>query len=265
MHLDHVALATRDAGAPLAALVGELGGTVLSGGLAVGYRPMQVHLGDAHSGMKVELLEPWRTEENDFLDRFVARHGEGPHHLTFKVDDLEPTLERVAAAGLVAVGVDLSSPVWKEAFLQPGDAHGTVVQLAESSMPSNSPLDDYAYVVAQGMRLMEGEGGEQWWPEPPPRASERSYLRRVVMTTPDLASTSAFFTGLLEGSEHARGLTPGEKDWLDLAWPGGGCIRLEARDERPPRIDRLEVEGPGATRELVVAGTRVAVNPEGPA
>src|SRR5262249_19769599 len=92
VRLDHVALPTRDAGAPLATLVGELGGTVLSGGLAVGYRPMQVHLGDARSGMKVELLEPWAVESNDFLDRFLTRHGDGPHHLTYKVDDLDATL-----------------------------------------------------------------------------------------------------------------------------------------------------------------------------
>jgi catechol 2,3-dioxygenase-like lactoylglutathione lyase family enzyme len=260
VYLDHVALATRDAGPPLTVLVAELGATVLSGGLAVGYRPMQVHVGDADSGMKVELLEPWRTEENDFLARFVDRHGEGPHHLTFKVDDLEAMLARVDEAGLTAVGIDLSYPVWMEAFLQPKDAHGTVVQLAESSLPSTSPLDDYAYVAEQGTRLMEGEGGEQWWPDTPPRASDRSYLRRIVMATPNLAATTSFFTGLLEGTEQAGGKANGN-EWLEVTWAGGGCIRLEARDDRPPGIDRLEVEGPGPARELVVAGARVAVNP----
>ncbi|MBM3670768.1 MAG: hypothetical protein FJW86_01050 [Actinobacteria bacterium] len=265
MYLDHVALATRDAGPPLALLVGELGATVLSGGLAIGYRPMQVHVGDGDSGMKVELLEPWRTEENDFLARFVDRHGQGPHHLTFKVDDLEAMLARVEQAGLTAVGIDLSSPVWMEAFLQPRDAHGTVVQLAESSVPGKSPLDDYAYVETQGARLMEGEGGEQWWPDTPPRASERSYLRRIVMATPDLAATTSFFTDLLEGTERARGQSPDGQDWIDLVWAGGSCIRLEelagAQGDRPARIDRLEVEGPGQARELDIAGARVVVSP----
>jgi catechol 2,3-dioxygenase-like lactoylglutathione lyase family enzyme len=261
VHLDHVALATRDAGPPLAVLVGDLGGTVLSGGLAIGYRPMQVHLGDATSGMKVELLEPWRAQENDFLDRFVTRHGDGPHHLTFKVDDLERTLDDVASAGLDAVGVDLSFPIWKEAFLQPRDAHGTVVQLAESSSPEKSPLEEYERVASQGIRLMEGEGEggekeEQWWPDPPPRAEPRSYLRRVVMATPDLGAATAFFTGLLAGTEAAT-----ETGRVDLTWPGGGSIRLEQRDDRGPGIDRLEVDGPGDTRELLIAGARVLVNP----
>ena len=35
--------------------------------------------------MTIELLEPWAVEQTDFLERFLARHGDGPHHLTFKV------------------------------------------------------------------------------------------------------------------------------------------------------------------------------------
>ncbi len=132
MDLDHVALATRDVRDALDVLVGELGGTVLFGGNSVGFRPMQLRLGDATGGMNIELLEPWDVERNDFLERFVARHGAGPHHLTFKVDDLAATLERVRSAGYRPVNVDLSDPDWKEAFLHPREAHGTVVQLAEA-------------------------------------------------------------------------------------------------------------------------------------
>lgn len=252
MRLDHVALATRDAGGPLAALVGELGATVLSGGLAIGYRPMQVHLGTEHEGMKVELLEPWEVASNDFLDRFLTRHGEGPHHLTFKVDDLEATLEEVSAAGFTPVGVDLSMPIWKEAFLQPREAHGTVVQLAESSSPEKTALDEYVFVRDGGVQLM----GEQWWPEPPPRAPDVTVLRRIVMAAPSVPDALEFFAGVLGG-------TPSSEDegWVELSWPGGGHLRLEQRADRPAGVDRLEADGPGAARELVIAGARVVVNP----
>ena len=252
MRLDHVALATRDAAGPLAALVGDLGGTVLSGGLAIGYRPMQVHLGTAESGMKVELLEPWATEDNDFLDRFLTRHGEGPHHLTFKVDDLEAALDGVRAAGYTPVGVDLSMPMWKEAFLQPRDAHGTVVQLASSTSPHKSALEEYEQVRDHGV----GMGfGEVWWPEPPPRASDVTYLRRVVMVTPTLDDTRRFFIELLGGEQREAG-----EGWVELTWPGGGHIRFEQRDDHQPGIDRLELEGPEPAREVIVAGTRLVVN-----
>src|SRR5690348_15950384 len=133
--LHHVALATRDAGALLEPLVGDLDGVLTMGGENVGFRSYQVRLGDATEGMTVEILEPWRPERFDFLKRFVARHGEGPHHLTFKVPDLAATLERVHRTGYTPVGVSLADPRWKEAFLQPREAHGTVVQLAQAASP----------------------------------------------------------------------------------------------------------------------------------
>jgi methylmalonyl-CoA/ethylmalonyl-CoA epimerase len=250
VRLDHIALATRDAARPLATLVGGFGGTVLSGGLAIGYRPMQVHLGTAESGMKVELLESWRADENDFLERFLARHGEGPHHLTFKVDDLEATLERVGDFGLTPVGVDLSMDMWKEAFLQPRDAHGTVVQLASSSSAQKTALEEYALVRHHGMAY-----AEVWWPEPPPRAPEVTFLRRIVMATPSVVDALHFFVGLLDGEQVDAG-----EGWVELAWRGGGRIRFEQRDDQPPGIDRLELEGPAPARELVVAGTRLVVD-----
>ena len=54
--LHHVALATRDAGAALQPLVGDLGGLVMMGGENVGFRSYQVRLGDAVDGMTIELL-----------------------------------------------------------------------------------------------------------------------------------------------------------------------------------------------------------------
>lgn len=251
MRFDHVALATLDATPALAVLVGELGGTVLSGGLAIGYRPMQVFLGDGDSGMKVELLEPWEAQQNDFLDRFITRHGEGPHHLTFKVDDLEAALERVEAAGITPVGVDLSMPMWREAFIQPRDAHGTVVQLASSTSPFKSPLEEYRQVREHGLV----EVGEIWWTAPDERAPETTYFRRVVMGTPSMPDALDFFTGLLEGERVGE-----SEGWVELGWPGGGRIRFEPR--ATPGIDRLELEAPGRpATTLEVAGARLVVNP----
>src|SRR5215207_1445308 len=104
--LDHVALAAADTAPALRFLTGALGGTVIFGGQGPGFRPMQVWVGDdTGNGMSVELLEPWATEDNDFLARFVARHQAGPHHLTFKVHDLEAALERVRASGFRPVNV----------------------------------------------------------------------------------------------------------------------------------------------------------------
>lgn len=252
MHLDHVALATRDARPALEQLVGDLGGQILSGGHALGFRPMQVFLGDTDGGMKVELLEPWEVEHNDFLDRFLARHGDGPHHLTFKVDDLEATIDRVRTLGYTPIGIELSDPIWREAFLGPKEAHGTVVQLAESSSPLRSPLEEYRAA------RQHGPGGEPvWWPEDLVRGATAARLRHVVLRTPTIDATTQFFTGVLDGT-----VAGGDDHGVSLTWPGGGCIRLEADRDAAPGVDRLEVVGPGPARTLTVAGTAVVVTPQ---
>ena len=253
MDLDHVASATRDVAPALDVLVGELGGTVLFGGDAPGFRFMQVRLGDATEGMNVELIEPWDVDRNDFLERFIARHGDGPHHLTFKVDDLVATLDRVRESGYRPVNVDVSDPQWKEAFLHPREAHGTVVQLAEShdSLPTREEL--LAHVREHGPN-----GHPQWWPDPPdPIGAPRAFLRRVVVATPSLTAGVGFFAGLLQGHEVAAG-----EGWVELGWPGGGRVRLEHRPGLAgPGVDRLEGDVDGTAREWQAAGARLVLEP----
>ncbi|GIU86323.1 MAG: hypothetical protein KatS3mg009_0838 [Acidimicrobiia bacterium] len=242
--LDHVALAAADTAPALRFLTGELGGTVVFGGQAVGFRPMQVWVGTADGeGMSVELLEPWDTERNDFLARFVARHGCGPHHLTFKVPDLAAALDRVRAAGCSPVNVDTSDPYWKEAFLLPREAHGTVVQLAEShgDFPTRRAL--LAHVAANGPNAHP-----RWWADPVPHDGPPARLVRVVLRTTDLPGARALYEGLLGGGpEHeAAGA-------LDLVWPGGGRLRIEEHPGAAPGVDRLEVAG--LARAVEVLGT----------
>lgn len=256
MKLDHVALATRDVSGPLDVLVSQLGGLVISGGHSVGFRTMHVFLGDTTGGMKVELLEPWEPERNDFLERFVAGHGAGPHHLTFKVEDLAATIEDVRAGGYTPVGVNLADPRWREAFLTPKEAHGTVVQLAESNELLASPLEEYRHAAEHGPR-----GEPVWWPEPPPRAEMPTFLRRVVLRTPSLPATLELFAELLHGETVAAG-----DDWTELVWPGDGHLRIEKQADAPPGIDRLELQGgrrhrDGPRRELTVAGARLVIDP----
>ena len=82
---------------------------------------------------RVEILQPWKPEDNPFLRRFLDRHGPGPHHLTFKVPDLASALDDARASGFSPVGVDLTNADWKEAFLHPRQATGIVVQMAQAA------------------------------------------------------------------------------------------------------------------------------------
>lgn len=253
MDLDHVAIALHDVTEPLRVLAGEFGATILYGGQTVGFRPVSVFLGDGRKGMQVELLEPWEVESNDFLARFLAKHGDGPHHLTFKVKDLASEIERVRRAGYEPVGINLENEWWKEAFIHPKQAHGTVVQIAQSSW--EMPPGGFEELVK--MRRAEGpDAGQRWWPDTPNSAQRDVALKRVVMSTPSIAETSEFFGGLLFGRMEAAG-----EGWTDFVWPSGGRIRLEQRNDRLPGIDRLECLHDGPRAERTIGGARFVFLP----
>ena len=247
--LDHVALAAADTSDALRFLTGTLGGTIIFGGEGPGFRPMQVWIGDdTGDGMSIELLEPWDVEHNDFLARFVARHTAGPHHLTFKVPDLLAAIERLRGSGFGPVNIDLRDPEWKEAFILPREAHGTVVQLAESTRTFGTRAELLAHTAVHGPNMHP-----RWWVDPEPHTGPRGLLRRVVLSTPNLASAVGFFSGLLQGEvlsesdrvRHRSGAS------VELVWPGGARLRLEHRTDTAPGIDRLEVEGLVEPVELI--------------
>lgn len=199
--LDHVAVALERQADAWPRYAGDLSGRWIGGGDTVGFASAQVGYAN---GMKLEVLEPWHPEENDFLRRFLDRSGPGPHHLTYKVGDIVAALGEAEAAGYCPVGVDLSSDTWKEAFLHPKDAPGIVVQLAQAS-------------------------GSDWGSEaqglPPPRTPEPAVLDRVVHAVASLDDGLRLFAHLLAGRELDRGEDI-EGNWVELGWPGPGRVRL---------------------------------------
>jgi glyoxalase/bleomycin resistance protein/dioxygenase superfamily protein len=250
--LDHFAIALRDVTETLNTLVGELGSRVLfGGGGASGFRAMQLDCGD----LSIELLEPHNIENNDFLQRFLDRSGEGPHHMTFKTPDIKRELERAAEAGYHPVGVNIDNPWWKEAFIHPKEAGGTVVQLAESAFERDDIDPEFIESVVSSE---EGQnyGPGQWWTDPPEPGAERAVLRRVVVATEEIGRALGLYETLLEGdvSEHGEG-------WVELGWPGGGKVRLELAAGRAEGVDRLEWTHAGQHEERTVGGTRFVLYP----
>jgi methylmalonyl-CoA/ethylmalonyl-CoA epimerase len=136
MHLDHVAVAMRSIRSALPLYRDALGGEFLMGGDVGGsWRWVQFRY---PNGAKVELLEPLA---DGFLSRFLERHGEGLHHITFKTDDIEEAIEAVKRNGYELVDVNLENPRWKEAFLRPSKAHGTLIQIAQSEIPDEQAAE----------------------------------------------------------------------------------------------------------------------------
>ncbi len=202
--LDHLAVAAERLGDLWPRYLDELGGRWVGGGPSPGFDWAQVSYAN---GMRVEGLEPARTDEFDFLRRFLDRLGAGPHHITFKVPDLDDVLARLAARDIEPARVDRSEPDWQEAFLFPADAGGIVVQLAQAG---DDEPDDFG-------------GG------PPPSTAAPAWLDHLALAVADPGATRTLFEGVLGGSPVADG-SDGEGPWIELAWPGPGRLRLVAAE-----------------------------------
>jgi methylmalonyl-CoA/ethylmalonyl-CoA epimerase len=209
--LDHVAIAAERQEDAWPRYVGDLAGTFLGGGWTVGFGTAQVGY---LNRMRLEVLEPHEVEKNDFLRRFLDRNGPGPHHVTYKVKDIVSALAQSEAAGYEPVSVDLRDPLWKEAFLHPKQSWGIVVQLAQSAG--------------------DWKGGADR-PMPNRRAAEPASLDHVALAVTSIEDASGLFVDVLGGKR-----VDGGDDWVELAWPGPGRIRLlERPDELDGRIGRV--------------------------
>lgn len=212
--LDHTAYAVRDALAWARRLRSELGAVPVVGETLPEFRYLQLRVGDDEGGATLELLEPAGP---GFLARFLERHGEGPHHLTFTVPDLREAVGRVRDLGLKVVGESYGDPVWQEAFVVPDSVHATVVQLAQTE----GDLPD--------------EPG--WWaPATDAPLGAPARLGATHLGSTDLAATQRLF-----GEALGAGVEP-TAEGLVLRWPSGSVV--VRRSDRPGVTGMELVGGP---------------------
>jgi methylmalonyl-CoA/ethylmalonyl-CoA epimerase len=127
--LDHTAIAVRSIEEALPLYRDLLGGDPqeLYERPELGFRTLTLRF---PGGGGIELIAP--LGEQGFVQDFLARNGEGVHHITFMVDDLAACVAEARAAGVRVIGEDYRDPAWQEAFISPRSAHGTIIQLAQS-------------------------------------------------------------------------------------------------------------------------------------
>ncbi len=246
--LDHVAHAVHQWRDVWHRYAVDLGADWSSGGLATGFAPGQIEFAN---GARLELLMPNDVEANDFLHRFLAHNGPGPHHLTFKVPDLVLAIEQIRHAGYEPIGIDLSAPEWMEAFIHPKQATGVVVQLAQAPSPWTGPPPD-GFPTEKRQRP-DGTG--------PARPGA---LRFATHAVADLEVATPLFVGLLGADVTAQGIDADHR-WMELSWGGPMGLRLVSptggspsplvhwlgRPQRPDPPSRIRHRGPrGGPRGL---------------
>jgi methylmalonyl-CoA/ethylmalonyl-CoA epimerase len=127
--LSHIAIAVREADPLVAILVGALGATrgaeeLLDGGAL---RVVFVHLGP----VTLELLEPRSPDHT--VARFLEKRGEGLHHVSLEVGDIEGALAscRVAGVRLIDEAPRAGAHGSRVAFLHPKTLAGVLFELCQ--------------------------------------------------------------------------------------------------------------------------------------
>ena len=82
---------------------------------------------------RIELLEA--TSEDSTVGRFVARRGEGIHHIALRVADLAAMVERLQGQGvrLVSEAIQVGAGGHRYVFVHPASANGVLVELVEAA------------------------------------------------------------------------------------------------------------------------------------
>ncbi|MEP6644662.1 MAG: methylmalonyl-CoA epimerase [Acidobacteriaceae bacterium] len=91
-------------------------------------RLVMVPLGES----RIELLEP--TSQQSPVAKFIARRGEGLHHISLRVPDLEATVESLKRDGvrLVSNEIKIGAGGHRYVFVHPSSAGGVLLELVEA-------------------------------------------------------------------------------------------------------------------------------------
>ena len=82
---------------------------------------------------RIELLEP--LSDDSPIAKFLAKRGEGLHHVAIHVDDLSATVERLKANGtrLISDEIKVGAGGHMYVFVHPASAGGVLLELVEDA------------------------------------------------------------------------------------------------------------------------------------
>lgn len=137
--IDHVGIACRDLAKAIAFYESTFGLQVVSQEVSTeqGVREAMLRVADAPAGTSyVQLLEPLGPDTA--VGRFLARRGEGVHHIGYGVTDITAALASIGATGvrLIDARPRHGSMGASIAFLHPADVGGVLTELVQAPSPA---------------------------------------------------------------------------------------------------------------------------------
>jgi methylmalonyl-CoA/ethylmalonyl-CoA epimerase len=127
--IDHIGIAVEDLDAAM-----ELYGSAFEMEVAhretveeQGVEAVLLDVGDGH----VELLRPLGPDTP--VGKFIAKRGVGMHHVAYAVDDIDATLQKLAAAGLEPIDKEARVGIGgsRVAFLEPRSTGRVLTEIVE--------------------------------------------------------------------------------------------------------------------------------------
>ena len=130
MKVDHIGIVVRDIAAALKVYQDALGlplretQELADQQVTVAFLP----IGESN----IELVQP--TSEDSGVARYLAKRGEGIHHICIEVEDIEAALARLEAHDVELIDqTPRQGAHGRVAFVHPKGAHGVLVELIEYS------------------------------------------------------------------------------------------------------------------------------------
>ena len=130
-NIDHVAIAVHDLDATLADMKSQYGAEPVSREVidSQGVEEAMIPIG----GSSVQVLQPLTPDSP--VGRFLAKRGEGLHHIAFVVPDIDAALEHLKSTGarLIDTEARIGGGGHRIAFVHPSAFAGTLVELVEGA------------------------------------------------------------------------------------------------------------------------------------
>ena len=127
--IDHVAIAVNDLDAAIAWYESVFGAEVVHREVVEsdGVDEALVKVAESY----IQLLTP--TRDDSPVAKYLAKHGEGLHHIAYRVDDCARALEAVKASGarVIDEAPRPGSRGTTVAFVHPQSSFGTLIELVE--------------------------------------------------------------------------------------------------------------------------------------
>jgi len=83
-------------------------------------------------GRKMEIVSPHESGEGG-IGRYLAKYGQGYHHMTLAVENLDEAMAYFEKEGIRILAVDRSQENFQHFFLHPKDTFGASIQIFEEN------------------------------------------------------------------------------------------------------------------------------------